>query len=143
MAKISERYLELIHAFPLRPIRNDAELKRATKVIDVLADRGEKNLSADEAAYLEVLSDLAEKYEDAHYSIKESTPAEMLAFYIEQKGVTQRQVAEQSGIPVSTISELLSGTRTFTMNHVERLAAYFHCSPAVFITTKTLEPLPA
>lgn len=141
MPRVSSRYLELIYEFPLKPIRSDAELKRATKVIDQLADRGESNLTPDETAYLSVISDLIEKYEGAHYPIDEATPAQVLAFCIEQRAVTQRQVAEQTGIPVSTISELISEKRTFTMNHVERLSGYFQVSPAVFIVTK--KPVPA
>ena len=36
---VGDRYLELIHRFPLRPIRSDAELDRAIEVIDSLVDR--------------------------------------------------------------------------------------------------------
>ena len=142
MAKISDRYLELISTFPLKPIRSEAALKRATKVINELAVRGEDALSRDENAYLEVLSDLVEKYEEEHYPIQESTPAQMLEFLIEQHEVSQRTVAEADGIPISTISELISEKRAFTRNHVERLAGYFNVSPAVFIVTKTVEPVP-
>ena len=54
-------YLELILEFPLRPIRSDAELDRAVKMIDSLVDKDK--LSAGEQDYLDVLSDLVEKYE--------------------------------------------------------------------------------
>ena len=130
--KISEKYLELIHAFPLRPIRNESELKRATKVIEQLMIREEDDLSADEGAYLEVLAGLVEEYEDEHYPMGESTPARMLEFFIDQRDVTQRDVAQKTGIPVSTISELLSEKREFTRNHIERLSEYFHVNPSVF-----------
>lgn len=139
MAKTSDRYFDLVHTFPLKPIRNESELRRATKVMNELAFRGEDNLDADEAAYLDVLSDLVEKYEDAHYPVPNSTPAQMLAFCIEQKDVTQKEVAKATGVPESTICELLSEKRPFTMNHVERLSVYFHVSPAVFIVKRTLE----
>lgn len=36
-----ENYLKLIHQFPLRPIRSDAELDQAIQVIDSLLDRDE------------------------------------------------------------------------------------------------------
>jgi HTH-type transcriptional regulator/antitoxin HigA len=141
MPKVSDKYLKLIRDFPLRPIRNDAELHRATKVVDQLAARGEADLSADESAYLDVLSDVVEKYEERRYPLHESTAAEMLAFLIEQRNVTQKDVAEATGIPISTISELISGKRAFTLNHVKRLIGYFHVSPAVFVAAKTLEPV--
>ena len=80
MAKVSERYMELIRAFPLRTIRTDLELDRAIKVVDRLTDRGVNGLTADENAYIDVLSDLIEKYEDKHHAIEESTLVQMLAF---------------------------------------------------------------
>jgi len=138
MAKVSKEYLGLIAAFPLKPIRNETELKRATKVAEKLMVRDENDLTADETGYLEVLARLIEEYEDVHYPMDEPTPAGMLEFMIEQRDVTQREVAEATGIPISTVSELISGKRGFTLNHVERLAAYFHCNPAVFISTKAL-----
>jgi|SRR5579871_4966574 len=141
--KISDQYLDLIRTFPLRPIRNDADLKRATKVVEQLMMRDEEDLSADEAAYLQVLAGLIEEYEDEHYPIGHSTPARMLAFYIEQRGVKQKEVAEATGIPVSTISELIAEKRTFTMNHVKRLSAYFRVNPAVFHTHQILAPASA
>ena len=49
-------YLELVRAFPLRPIRIDKELDRAIAVIDALLDRG--RLTAAEGDYLDVLGDL-------------------------------------------------------------------------------------
>ena len=94
--------------------------------------RNEDDLSADEAAYLQVLAGLVEEYEDEHHPVGHSTPARMLAFYIEQRDVKQQEVAKATGIPVSTISELIAEKRAFTMNHVERLSAYFHVNPSVF-----------
>ena len=58
----SDRYFDLVREFPLRPLRSDRELDRAIAVIDRLLARGK--LASDEADYLDVLSDLVEKYED-------------------------------------------------------------------------------
>ena len=138
MAKVSEKHFDLIRTFPLRPIRNEADLRRATKVIDALVDRGEDDLVADEAAYLSVLSDLVEKYEDEHFPIQESTPAQMLAFLIEQRGIKQKDLAAATEIPVSTISELLSEKRDFTANHISRLSAFFKVSADLFVTKPEL-----
>lgn len=136
MARVSEKYLDLIRAFPLRPIRTDAELARAIKVVDRLADRGEKDLSSDEGAYLEVLSDLVEQYEEKHHPIEESTPAQMLASLIEERGIKQKDLAAATEIPISTISELISSKRPFTRNHLERISGYFKVSPAAFVQVK-------
>jgi antitoxin component HigA of HigAB toxin-antitoxin module len=48
----------------LRPIKSDAELAKASAVIDSLLDQ--KKLIAAEKDYLHVLSNLVEEYEDEH-----------------------------------------------------------------------------
>jgi HTH-type transcriptional regulator / antitoxin HigA len=66
--RTSDRYFALIRELPLRPLRSDTELNRASAMIDRLLARG--RLARDEADYLDVLSDLVEKYEDDHYPIQ-------------------------------------------------------------------------
>ena len=48
----ADRYLELVHRFPLRPIRSDKELDQAIRVLDSLLDR--TRLEPEEKDYLEV-----------------------------------------------------------------------------------------
>jgi len=135
-------YLELIRAFPLRPIRTERELDRATNVINVLLDRG--RLTSAEEDYLDVLSDLVERYEDKHHRIATAglTDAEMLAHLLEAKDVTQAEVARATGIRESRISEVLSGKRQLTRNQIGKLAAYFWVSPAVFLPVGPFRPRP-
>ena len=59
MAGISQKYLDLIRTFPLRPIKSDAELDKAAAVMRKLSGVGAR-LSPPEADYLQVLSDLIE-----------------------------------------------------------------------------------
>jgi HTH-type transcriptional regulator/antitoxin HigA len=127
-------YLELIQAFPLHPIRSEKELDRATAVINALLDRSQ--LSPAEEDYLDVLGDLVERYEDKHHRIPTAdlTDAEMLEHLLEAKGVTQAEVARATGIRESRISEVRSGKRQLTRAQISKLAAYFHVSPAVFLT---------
>lgn len=131
MAKVSEKYLELIRNFPLRPIRSEAELGRAEKLLHELLDAD--NLTTPEQDYLEVLGNLIEDYEEKAYPIDDLPPHQMLAGLIEAKGVTQTEVSKATGIPVSTISELLAQKRDFNVSHIERLCAYFGLGPAAFI----------
>ncbi len=62
----SDPYLDLVRAFPLRPIRSDDEHKRAISAIDALADRRD-GWGADEEDYFVVLALLIERYEDEIY----------------------------------------------------------------------------
>jgi HTH-type transcriptional regulator/antitoxin HigA len=128
--KNEDRYLELVRAFPLRPLRTDADLDAAVEVVDSLIDQDE--LSAPEQDYLDVLSDLVEAYEDATIPIKSVGDADMLRLLIEAKGVTQAQVAKGAGIAESTISEVLAGKRKLNRAQIGKLSRYFHVAPSAF-----------
>jgi HTH-type transcriptional regulator/antitoxin HigA len=130
--RVQDTYLDLIHQWPLRPIRSEAELDRATAVLNSLLDRD--RLDHPEQDYLDVLGDLIERYEDEAHLINTSdlTDAEMLAHLIEAKGVNQAAVARSTGIAVSTISEVLAGKRQLSRRHIDKLAAYFHVGVSAF-----------
>jgi HTH-type transcriptional regulator/antitoxin HigA len=131
-ARVDESYLDLIREFPLKPLGSEKELDRATAIIHRLIDRGFDDLTDGEEAYLEVLSDLVEKYESVHHPIEDVGEPVMLAHLIESRGVTQRMVAKATGIKESAISDLLAGRRRFNRDHIQKLAEYFQISPATF-----------
>lgn len=124
------KYLNLVLKFPLRPIRSDDELGEAIAVIDALTDRDD--LDRAEKDYLDVLSDLVEQYESEAHPMPRATDAELLHHLIEAKGVTQAQVAKETGIAETTISLVLSGKRALSRSHIGELARYFHVTPAAF-----------
>ena len=129
---LTANYLALIRRFPLRPIRSEGELDRAIAVVNGLLDR--ERLTAPEEDYLDVLSDLVERYEDKHHAIGDNvSEAAMLRFMIDQKGVRQTEVARATGIAESTISAVLSDKRKLTRSHLNKLASYFHVSPTLFM----------
>ena len=138
-SKALDTYLELVRAFPLRPIRTEKELDRAIAIINALLDRG--RLTAAEEDYLDVLGDLVERYEDKHHPIPtdDLSEAEMLAHLIEAKDVTQAEVARATGIRESRVSEVLSRKRKLTRTQITKLAAYFRVSPAVFLSAAPLD----
>lgn len=129
---VGNEYFELVRRFPLRPIVSASDLDAATAVIDDLIAR--ESRTADEDAYLDVLSDVVEKYEAEHHPIPDARGAEMLQFLIEDRKTNQRAVAQGSGIAVSTISQLLSGLRQMNVGHMEALARYFDVPASMFIS---------
>ena len=90
---IDNAYFELVRRFPQKPIASD----RAIHTVNELVDRGFENLTHGEEAYLDVLSDLVEKYENAHHSIPDASPVAMLKFFIADRNTNQRAVALGSG----------------------------------------------
>ena len=118
-----DSYLELIQVFPLASIRSEAHLRAAQVVMDRLLAKGKPNEG--ETLYLDALSDLTAAYEDVHHAIEPASDADMLQHLLEAKGVTQAELHRATGIPKSTISEVLAGKKPFSRQMIRKLATYF------------------
>lgn len=140
--KLDNAYFELVRRFPLRSLESEKDLDAAIEIVNELVDRGFDNLTSGEEAYLDVLSDLVEKYESWNHPIPDVKPAEMLQFLIEDRKTTQRAVAKGSGIAISTMSQLLSGQREMNVDHMKRLGAFFGIDTAVFLPRAAETPVP-
>jgi HTH-type transcriptional regulator / antitoxin HigA len=124
-------YMELITRFPLRPLRSERDLDRATRIANELAVRGE--LSRWEQDYLDVLTDLVEAYEAAHHAIPDLSGPEMLRHLLTERGISQAEAAREMNLAPSTVSDILRGKRGIGRKHIDAFARYFHVSPAVFL----------
>jgi HTH-type transcriptional regulator / antitoxin HigA len=125
-----ETYLALIHTFPLRPLRSEAELDEATTILDALVVQD--TLTAAEADYLAVLSDLVEQYEAEAHPIPPASDAEILQHLLDAQGSTPPQVAQETGLEAATLAAVLAGTQSLTREQMGTLARYFQVSPSVF-----------
>ena len=121
--KVRDDYLELVLKFPLTSLKSEEQFQDAQAVMDELLAQGK--LSVGEEMYLDALSDLVASYEDAHYRIVPASDADMLRHLMEAKGVTQAELHRDTGLAKSSISEVLSGRKTFSRQMVRRLADYF------------------
>jgi HTH-type transcriptional regulator / antitoxin HigA len=125
-------YSELIVEFPLRPIRSERQLDQAARLAFRLASR--ERLTRGEQDYLDVLTHLIEVYESEHHPIEHAaSPRELLRFLIDENGLTLSRLATETGIKVSTLSEILHGKRELNVQHIARLAARFRVEPGMFI----------
>jgi HTH-type transcriptional regulator/antitoxin HigA len=120
-----DRYLELVKRFPLRPIRTEREANQAIRLVDGLLER---RLSRAEADYLEVLSDLLERYEDETVEFPELPRHLLLAEMMRFHGINQVQLSARTGIPISSLSEILSGKRDISKQNVKTLSRFFAIS---------------
>ncbi len=123
-------YFDLVRRFPLRPLRSEEELDRAIATVDSLLDR--EALGVDEQDYLDVLSDLVERYERDEHPMAPLPDGQLLAHLVEARGVTQAELARETEIAESTISEVLSGKRALNRKHIGKLSRYFGVQPGTF-----------
>jgi HTH-type transcriptional regulator/antitoxin HigA len=130
-------YMDLVARFPLRPLRSERDLERAAKIANALAIRD--GLTQGETDYLDVLTDMIEKYESTHYPVQDVSGVELLRFLLGERGKPQAEIARELGMSPSTISEILSGKRDFGRKYIEAFSRYFCVAPATFLTGKLLK----
>ena len=87
-----------------------------------------------ETDYLDVLTDMIEKYEDIHHPVQNVSGVELLRFLLGEQGKPQAVVARELGMSPSTISEIKSGKRDFGRKYIEAFSRYFCVSPATFLS---------
>jgi len=126
----SDHYFELIRRFPLRRLQTDEELTTAIAMIDSLISRGD--LESGEQDYLDILTDIVEKYEADEHPMPAVSDADMLRLLLDDRGLTQSALAKGIQVADSVISEVLSGKRQLTRTQVARTARYFGVSVSVF-----------
>ncbi|AVH70699.1 helix-turn-helix domain-containing protein [Nostoc sp. 'Lobaria pulmonaria (5183) cyanobiont'] len=122
-------YIELLQAFPPRPIKTEEELFATQKIIDSLIDSAP--LTSDEKDYLNILGTLVYEYEQTQQPVPDIYGVDLLQVLIEENGLLQKDL-----VPIfkteSIISAILKKRRKLTTRHIEELAEFFHISPAAF-----------
>lgn len=117
----------------LRPIRNDEEYDRTValmnNLLDIVGDDENHALSG----LLELVGELVEDYDTAHFTIEASDPKEVLRYLIESRGLKQGDLAEV--VPQSNLSAILAGKRKISATLAGKLGKFFNISPAVFVPT--------
>jgi HTH-type transcriptional regulator/antitoxin HigA len=123
-------YAGLVRAFPLRPLHDRVDLKNATEIVDAMAGH---DLTPDQEDYLDVLSDLVQKYEEAHSPARRrsSTPLERLQYLAEQAGMTASDLGRLLGNR-GLGSLILRGHRQLSKTHIRILAEHFRLDPGYF-----------
>lgn len=124
-----DRYIELVSRVPLVPIVSEAALDGAIAFMDELLDR---DRTLEEEMYLDVLSDLVEKYETEAYPAEPVSDSEMLASILDSSGLTQSALARRVGIAESTISAVLNGSRKLTRAQIGKIAESFNIPAGAF-----------
>jgi len=127
----SPEYTALLRKIPPKVIRTEEENEAYTQILYDL-DRRSKALTSAEREFAELLTLLIEDFEEKNYSLPSSAkPAGVVRFLLDQHGLKQKDVVDIFGTP-SIVSEVLSGKRDLTKDHIARLSRRFHVSPEAF-----------
>jgi HTH-type transcriptional regulator/antitoxin HigA len=129
---MSSSYFTYVRRHPLTSIRNEAELDAAQAMVDALL---QQDLDAGGQAYLDALSDLIILYERDHHPVSTLPPNELLAELLKEHGLSQADLGRATGLAKATVSDLVTGKRTFTVEQMHTVARVFNLPGSVFLGT--------
>ena len=118
----SKYYIELINAFPPRPITNEAELIATQTQINSILDQ--KQLNQDDRDYLKVLGMLVYEYEDKHEPIPEIRGVELLKAVAEEFGLKHKDLISIFNNEL-VILDILQGKKQLTKEQERQLKECF------------------
>ncbi len=108
---------------PPRIIRTETENEYYTSVLQELDERFAQ-LSDAEKDFADLLTLLIEDFESKHYELPKASPLDVIRFLMDQHSLKQRDLLDVFG-NASVASEVLSGKRELSKEHIRRLADRF------------------
>jgi HTH-type transcriptional regulator / antitoxin HigA len=111
-------------------IHSEKENEHYTALLQELDHKAGK-VTAAEQRLAELLTLLIENFEKRHYSLKPATGVEALQELMDMNDLKQKDLVGLFGTP-SIISEVLSGKRKLTTEHIRKLSRRFRVSPELF-----------
>jgi HTH-type transcriptional regulator/antitoxin HigA len=124
-------YGELLAKCRPRPIRSARQHARALAMVEQLMDKAKK--TAAEKEMIELLATLIDQYEESHWPTPHASPGEILKFLLDERKMSQSELARRVAIPQSTIANVISGRRQLSKAGVLSLSKFFRVSPALFM----------
>ena len=112
-------------------ITTEAEYDQTLAEIKRLLRKGEAHLSPEEERLLDLLSTLAENWEEAQHPIPAAPGYRILQHYMQIRGLRQidlQPILGSRGVTSATVN----GKRSITAEQAKQLGALFGVSPAVF-----------
>ena len=133
--RVEDDYFELVRAFPLRPIRGNAEYEQAGKVLNRLLGRPDGKLTDGERDYLDALVLLVEDYDRKHsrFVPAHRTPHDVLRHLAKEAGMGPTALGKVLGTTHAMASLMLHGKRGISAASARALADYFKVEAGMFV----------
>ena len=106
-------------------------LERVEELLPLVDDNTPVNDK--KAVELTMMSDIVIAYEKEHYPIEKPTVAELIELSLEEKGMTQKQLAQEIGISPSRINDYISGRSEPTLKVARLLCQILNIKPAAML----------
>lgn len=106
-------------------------LERVEELLPLVADNTPVNDK--KAVELTMMSDIVIAYEKEHYPIEKPTVAELIELSLEEKRMTQKQLAQEIGISPSRVNDYISGRSEPTLKVARLLCQILNIQPAAML----------
>ncbi len=106
-------------------------LNRIEELLPLVTD--ETPASDKNAIELTVVSDGVEAYEKVHYPITKPSIGDLIRLSIEEKGMTQKQLAKELGVSPSRVSDYISGRAEPTLRIARAMCLILGIAPAAML----------
>lgn len=106
-------------------------LNRIEELLPLVTD--ETPASDRNAIELGIVSDVVEAYEKLHYPIAKPTIGELISLSIEEKGMTQKQLAKELGVSPSRVSDYITGRAEPTLRIARALCVILGIAPSAML----------
>jgi HTH-type transcriptional regulator/antitoxin HigA len=113
----------------IKPIRNEADYKKALERLEVLFDA---TMGTEEGDELEILAIVIDNYEKENFPIGMPDPISAINFRMEQMGLKQKDLVEMIGFK-SRVSEIMNKKRKLTLEMIRNLNTTLHIPTDVLI----------
>ncbi len=106
-------------------------LNRIEELLPLVTD--ETPINDKNAVELTIVSEVVEAYEKIHYPIAKPTIGDLISLSIEEKGMTQKQLATELGISPSRVSDYISGRAEPTLKIARAICLILGIAPAAML----------
>jgi HTH-type transcriptional regulator/antitoxin HigA len=123
------------HSGGLGRPQTEEDYIKLVALLDELTDNYDCTREPD-ASLFDLLASYAHAWEHEHEpDLKDPdvAPHEMLAYLMEERGVTQYQLAQAGIVDQGNLSRILAGKRSISKTLAKKLAEYFRVSAELFI----------
>ncbi len=89
--------------------------------------------NAPEAIELALMSDIVEAYEKKHFPIGKPTVSELIELSLQEKNMSQKQLASEIGVSPSRINDYVAGRSEPTLKIARLLCRVLDITPAAML----------
>lgn len=93
----------------------------------------ETQANAPEAIELALMSDIVEAYEKKHFPIGKPTVSELIELSLQEKNMSQKQLASEIGVSPSRINDYVAGRSEPTLKIARLLCRVLDITPAAML----------